>query len=34
MQKLSLSQWASVAEIGGTVAVVISLLLVAISLEY
>jgi hypothetical protein len=33
MQKLSLSQWASVAEIGGTVAVVISLLLVAISLE-
>ena len=33
MRKLSLSQWASVAEIGGTVAVVISLLLVVISLE-
>ena len=33
MQKLSLPQWASVAEIGGTVAVVISLILVVISLE-
>ena len=33
MQKLNLSQWASVAEIGGTVAVVISLLLVVISLD-
>ena len=33
MQKLSLSQWASVAEIGGTVAVVISLIFVVISLE-
>lgn len=33
MQKLSLSDWASVAEIAATVAVVISLIFVAISLE-
>jgi len=33
MRKLSLSEWASVAEICGTVAVVISLILVVISLE-
>ncbi len=33
MRKLSLSDWASVAEIAGTVAVVISLLFVAFSLE-
>ena len=33
MRKLNLSDWASVAEIAGTVAVVISLLFVAFSLE-
>jgi len=33
MRKLSLSEWASVAEIATTVAVVISLLIVALSLE-